>query len=51
MRTLIVTSCSVKCFVVLFSDFEIRMDSGRKKVLPIAATDDHADSSVQRCLF
>ncbi|NXL45651.1 FAKD2 protein, partial [Podilymbus podiceps] len=29
-------------------DFEIRMDSDRKKVLPITATDDHADSSVQR---
>ncbi|NWV10621.1 FAKD2 protein, partial [Ptilonorhynchus violaceus] len=29
-------------------DFEIRMDSDRKKVLPIAATDDHPDSSVQR---
>lgn len=46
-----VTFCSVKYFVVLFSDFEIRMDSDRKKVLPVAATDDHADSSVQRCLF
>ncbi|KAM6078475.1 FAST kinase domain-containing protein 2, mitochondrial [Theristicus caerulescens] len=32
-------------------DFEIRMDSDRKKVLPIAATDDHADSSVQRLAF
>ncbi|XP_071417956.1 FAST kinase domain-containing protein 2, mitochondrial [Pithys albifrons albifrons] len=29
-------------------DFEIRMDSDRKKVLPITATDDHPDSSVQR---
>ncbi|KFZ49636.1 FAST kinase domain-containing protein 2, partial [Podiceps cristatus] len=29
-------------------DFEIRMDSDRKKVLPITAADDHADSSVQR---
>ncbi|KFQ14282.1 FAST kinase domain-containing protein 2, partial [Leptosomus discolor] len=32
-------------------DFEIRMDSDRKKVLPIAATDDPADSSVQRLAF
>ncbi|NXN68590.1 FAKD2 protein, partial [Himantopus himantopus] len=32
-------------------DFEIRMDSERKKVLPISATDDHADSSVQRLAF
>ncbi|KAM6348817.1 FAST kinase domain-containing protein 2, mitochondrial isoform 1-T2 [Alca torda] len=32
-------------------DFEIRMDSARKKVLPISATDDHADSSVQRLAF
>ncbi|XP_014810208.1 PREDICTED: FAST kinase domain-containing protein 2 [Calidris pugnax] len=32
-------------------DFEIRMDSDRKKVLPISATDDHADSSVQRLAF
>lgn len=51
MITLILTSCGVKCFVALFSDFEIRMDSDRKKVLPIAATDDHPDSRVQRCLF
>lgn len=51
MMTLILTSCGVKCFVALFSDFEIRMDSDRKKVLPIAATDDHPDSRVQRCLF
>ncbi|NXX93706.1 FAKD2 protein, partial [Centropus bengalensis] len=29
-------------------DFEIRMDSERKKVLPITATDDHAGSNVQR---
>ncbi|NWT87255.1 FAKD2 protein, partial [Lanius ludovicianus] len=29
-------------------DFEIRMDSDRKKVLPIAATDDHPDSHVER---
>ncbi|NXP25349.1 FAKD2 protein, partial [Scytalopus superciliaris] len=29
-------------------DFEIRMDSDRKKVLPVNATDDHPDSSVQR---
>lgn len=50
-RTLIVTSCNAECFVVLFSDFEIRMDSVSKKVLPITATDDGADSSVQRCLF
>ncbi|NXI10039.1 FAKD2 protein, partial [Irena cyanogastra] len=32
-------------------DFEIRMDSDRKKVLPIAATDDHPDSRVQRLAF
>ncbi|KAI1237090.1 hypothetical protein IHE44_0014345 [Lamprotornis superbus] len=32
-------------------DFEIRMDSDRKKVLPIAATDDHPDSCVQRLAF
>ncbi|KAM6070879.1 FAST kinase domain-containing protein 2, mitochondrial isoform 2-T2 [Chlamydotis macqueenii] len=32
-------------------DFEIRMDSDRKKVLPIAAIDDHADSSAQRLAF
>ncbi|XP_074767276.1 FAST kinase domain-containing protein 2, mitochondrial [Athene noctua] len=32
-------------------DFEIRMDAGRKKVLPIAAADDPADSSVQRLAF
>ncbi|NXW50023.1 FAKD2 protein, partial [Nyctiprogne leucopyga] len=32
-------------------DFEIRMDSDRKKVFPISATDDHADSSVQRLAF
>ncbi|XP_026709100.1 FAST kinase domain-containing protein 2, mitochondrial [Athene cunicularia] len=32
-------------------DFEIRMDSDRKKVLPIAAADDPADSSVQRLAF
>ncbi|XP_068804187.1 FAST kinase domain-containing protein 2, mitochondrial [Struthio camelus] len=32
-------------------DFEIRMDSERKKVLPVTATDDHADSSVQRLAF
>ncbi|NXN07597.1 FAKD2 protein, partial [Indicator maculatus] len=32
-------------------DFEIRMDSDRKKVLPVAATDVHADSSVQRLAF
>ncbi|NXP50441.1 FAKD2 protein, partial [Heliornis fulica] len=29
-------------------DFEIRMDSDRKKVLTVTAADDHADSSVQR---
>ncbi|KAM7049530.1 FAST kinase domain-containing protein 2, mitochondrial isoform 1-T2 [Acridotheres tristis] len=32
-------------------DFEIRMDSDRKKVLPITATDDHPDSRVQRLAF
>ncbi|TRZ21623.1 hypothetical protein HGM15179_005459 [Zosterops borbonicus] len=32
-------------------DFEIRMDSDRKKVLPIVATDDHPDSQVQRLAF
>ncbi|NXD80944.1 FAKD2 protein, partial [Halcyon senegalensis] len=32
-------------------DFEIRTDSDRKKVLPVAATDDQADSSVQRLAF
>ncbi|KFV92328.1 FAST kinase domain-containing protein 2, partial [Eurypyga helias] len=32
-------------------DFEIRMDSDTKKVLPRAATDDHADPSVQRLAF
>ncbi|NXU48500.1 FAKD2 protein, partial [Turnix velox] len=32
-------------------DFEIRMDSDRKKVLPISATDDAADSSVHRLAF
>ncbi|NWI27008.1 FAKD2 protein, partial [Sula dactylatra] len=32
-------------------DFEIVMDSERKTVLPVAATDDHADSSVQRLAF
>ncbi|NXL33093.1 FAKD2 protein, partial [Glaucidium brasilianum] len=32
-------------------DFEIRMDSDRKKVLPIAAADEAADSSVQRLAF
>ncbi|NXI42929.1 FAKD2 protein, partial [Galbula dea] len=32
-------------------DFEIRMDSDRQKVLPVAVTDDHADSSVQRLGF
>ncbi|NXT22208.1 FAKD2 protein, partial [Syrrhaptes paradoxus] len=32
-------------------DFEIRMDSDRKKVLPIDAADDNADSSVQRLAF
>ncbi|NWY50547.1 FAKD2 protein, partial [Chionis minor] len=32
-------------------DFEIRMDSDRKKVLPISATDDHGDSNVQRLAF
>ncbi|NWX11580.1 FAKD2 protein, partial [Aegotheles bennettii] len=32
-------------------DFEIRMDSDRKKVLPTATADDHADSSVQRLAF
>ncbi|RLW00992.1 hypothetical protein DV515_00008346 [Chloebia gouldiae] len=32
-------------------DFEIRMDSHRKKVLPIVATDDHPDSRVQRLAF
>ncbi|XP_005520076.1 PREDICTED: FAST kinase domain-containing protein 2 [Pseudopodoces humilis] len=32
-------------------DFEIRMDSDRKKVLPIAPTDDHPDSHVQRLAF
>ncbi|NXD21671.1 FAKD2 protein, partial [Spelaeornis formosus] len=32
-------------------DFEIRMDSDRKKVLPIPATDDHPDSHVQRLAF
>ncbi|NWT65612.1 FAKD2 protein, partial [Prunella himalayana] len=31
-------------------DFEIRMDSDRKKVLPITAADDHPDSRVQRWL-
>ncbi|NWJ04088.1 FAKD2 protein, partial [Crypturellus undulatus] len=32
-------------------DFEIRVDSERKKVLPGTATDDHADSSVERLAF
>ncbi|NXH43241.1 FAKD2 protein, partial [Dicaeum eximium] len=32
-------------------DFKIRMDSDRKKVLPIAAADDHPDSRVQRLAF
>ncbi|NXM71556.1 FAKD2 protein, partial [Serilophus lunatus] len=32
-------------------DFEVRMDSDRKQVLPITATDDHPDSSVQRLAF
>uniref|UniRef100_A0A8C5TQN2 FAST kinase domains 2 n=1 Tax=Malurus cyaneus samueli TaxID=2593467 RepID=A0A8C5TQN2_9PASS len=32
-------------------DFEIRMDSDRKEVLPIAATDDHPHSQVQRLAF
>ncbi|XP_064925502.1 FAST kinase domain-containing protein 2, mitochondrial [Columba livia] len=32
-------------------DFEIRMDSVSKKVLPVTATDDGADSSVQRLAF
>ncbi|KFO59887.1 FAST kinase domain-containing protein 2, partial [Corvus brachyrhynchos] len=32
-------------------DFEIRMDSDRKKVLPIVAADDHPDSRVQRLAF
>ncbi|NWV00672.1 FAKD2 protein, partial [Upupa epops] len=32
-------------------DFEIRMDSDRKKVLPVAARDDNPDSSVQRLAF
>ncbi|NXJ75862.1 FAKD2 protein, partial [Trogon melanurus] len=32
-------------------DFEITMDSDRKKVLPVAAADDHADSSIQRLAF
>nr|XP_047903121.1 FAST kinase domain-containing protein 2, mitochondrial [Anser cygnoides] len=32
-------------------DFEIRMDSDRKKVLPVTATDNHADTSVQRLAF
>ncbi|KGL75637.1 FAST kinase domain-containing protein 2, partial [Tinamus guttatus] len=32
-------------------DFEIRVDSERKKVLPRTATDDHADSSVERLAF
>ncbi|XP_023786630.1 FAST kinase domain-containing protein 2, mitochondrial [Cyanistes caeruleus] len=32
-------------------DFEIRMDSDRKKVLPVAPTDDHPDSHVQRLAF
>ncbi|KFV19946.1 FAST kinase domain-containing protein 2, partial [Tauraco erythrolophus] len=32
-------------------DFEIRMDPDRKKVLPIAAADDHADSSDERLAF
>ncbi|NXN93052.1 FAKD2 protein, partial [Rhinopomastus cyanomelas] len=32
-------------------DFEIRMDSNRKKVLPVAATDDYPDSSVHRLAF
>ncbi|KAM6332695.1 FAST kinase domain-containing protein 2, mitochondrial [Podargus strigoides] len=32
-------------------DFEIRMDSDKKKVLPIAAADDHTDSEVQRLAF
>lgn len=51
MGTLIATSFGVKCFIALFSDFEIRMDSDRKKVLPVTATDVHADSSVQRLSF
>ncbi|NWX91476.1 FAKD2 protein, partial [Nothoprocta pentlandii] len=32
-------------------DFEIRVDSERKKVLPVTATDDQADSSVERLAF
>ncbi|XP_021256432.1 FAST kinase domain-containing protein 2, mitochondrial isoform X2 [Numida meleagris] len=32
-------------------DFEIWMDSDRKKVLPVTATDNHADISVQRLAF
>ncbi|NXW70056.1 FAKD2 protein, partial [Hirundo rustica] len=32
-------------------DFEVRMDSDRKKVVPIAAADDHPDSRVQRLAF
>ncbi|KAM9188843.1 FAST kinase domain-containing protein 2, mitochondrial isoform 2-T2 [Mergus octosetaceus] len=32
-------------------DFEIRMDSDRKKVLPVTATDNHPDTSVQRLAF
>ncbi|XP_013807776.1 FAST kinase domain-containing protein 2, mitochondrial [Apteryx mantelli] len=32
-------------------DFEIRMDSERKKVLPVTATDDHTDTSVERLAF
>ncbi|NXD08808.1 FAKD2 protein, partial [Nothocercus nigrocapillus] len=32
-------------------DFEIRVDSERKKVLPGTAADDHADSSVERLAF
>ncbi|XP_071604046.1 FAST kinase domain-containing protein 2, mitochondrial [Heliangelus exortis] len=32
-------------------DFEIRMDSDRKKVLPITAADDAGDSGVQRLAF
>ncbi|NXJ14893.1 FAKD2 protein, partial [Odontophorus gujanensis] len=32
-------------------DFEICMDSGRKKVLPVTATESHTDISVQRLAF
>ncbi|OXB64301.1 hypothetical protein ASZ78_005953 [Callipepla squamata] len=39
----------VCCF--FFSDFEICMDSERKKVLPVTATEGHTDISVQRLAF